>query len=77
MPPLNAGLDVLPSVAQFVCGRLVTEFGVEAPRELKLAASGCVYLASGVRCEWKMNLLGEEVHTAVTPLDALGARKLL
>lgn len=28
--------------------------------ELKLAASGWVYLASGVRCEWKMNLLGEK-----------------
>jgi hypothetical protein len=30
-------------------------------QELKLAASGCTYLAAGpVRCEWKMNLLGEK-----------------
>lgn len=29
--------------------------------ELKLAASGCTYLAVGPeRCEWKMNLLGEK-----------------
>ena len=30
-------------------------------QELKLAASGCTYLAVGpVRWEWKMNLLGEK-----------------
>ena len=45
--------------------------------ELKLAASGCTYLASGrTRCEWKMNLFGEKNRLHMKHLMHLAREEL-
>lgn len=59
VPPLNIALTSSQACTtssgglpdSFMCRR----------HELKFAASGCTYLSDGpIRCEWKMNLLGEK-----------------
>lgn len=58
VPPLNMALTSSHLwVSSWSCSR----YSLRCLRqELKLAASGWLYLAAGVRWKWKMNLLGEK-----------------
>lgn len=57
-PPLNMALT--SSQANMTSSGGLAESLMCRRQELKLAASGCTYLDSGRRWEWKMNLLGEK-----------------